>query len=145
MRDWWTPAATAEFKKRTDVLVKQFSSFEVLPGLMHNGAYTVGENTADLGGLSIAYAALQRELAGKPQAKVDGMTPDQRCFVAWSQMWMSKARPERMRLLVAIDPHSISALRATGPLVHLDAFYKAFGIRKGDPMWRDPKDRIRIW
>ena len=145
LRDWWTPKSTAEFKKRTDVLVKQFSAFEVLPGLMHNGALTVGENTADLGGLTLAYAALHRELGNKPQPKIDGMTTDQRCFVAWSQVWMSKARPERMRLLVAIDPHSISALRATGPLVHMAPFYKAFGIKKGDPMWRDPKDRVLIW
>jgi putative endopeptidase len=145
LRDWWTPAASAQFNARTDVLVKQFSATEVLPGLKHNGALTVGENTADLGGITLAYAALQRELAGKPQPKIDGMTSDQRCFVAWSQLWMSKARPERVRLLVATDGHSLSALRAAGPLVHLVPFYKAFGIRKGDPMWRAPKDRVQIW
>lgn len=145
LRDWWTPKATAEFKKRTDVLVEQYSSYTLLPGLQHNGLLTLSENTADLGGITLAQAALQRALAGKSQAKIDGLTANQRCFVAWAQMWAYKARPERVQLLASIDYHANSALRSFAPLLHLNAFFQAFGIRQGDPMWRDPKDRVSIW
>ena len=145
LRDWWTPQAAAEFKKRTDVLVGQYSQFEILPGLMHNGTLTLTENTADLGGITLAHAALQRYLATHPLPRIDGMSSDQRCFVAWAQMWAYKARPERLKFLVANDYHAISYIRATGPLVHLDAFHEAFGTREGDPMWRAPAQRVRIW
>ena len=145
LRDWWTPQATADFKKRTDVLVQQYSEFTLLPGLKHNGELTLTENTADLGGITLAHAALQRHLAGKPQPKIDGLSTDQRCFVAWAQMWAYKGRPERVRMLAAIDYHASSPLRGHAPLLHLDAFHKAFGTRPGDPMWRAPKDRVVIW
>jgi putative endopeptidase len=145
LRDWWTPVATAEFKKRTDVLVEQYSGYTILPGLQHNGLLTLTENTADLGGITLAHAALQRALTGQPQARVDGLSTDQRCFVAWAQMWAYKARPERLQLLVSTDYHANSTLRGFAPLVHLDAFHKAFGTRPGDPMWRAPAKRVRIW
>jgi len=145
LRDWWTPQANAEFKRRTDVLIKQYSQYEILPGLMHNGALTVTENTADLGGITLAHAALQRYLAKHPTPDVDGLTADQRCFVAWTQMWAYKGRSERLRYLVSVDVHAISSVRAIAPLLHLDAFHRAFGTRPGDPMWRDPKDRVVIW
>jgi putative endopeptidase len=145
LRDWWTPEATARFKERTDVLVQQYSEFTLLPGLKHNGALTLTENTADLGGITLAHAALQRALAGKPQPKKDGLTTDQRCFVAWSQLWAYKARPERTRLLATVDYHANSSLRGFAPLLHLDAFHIAFGTRQGDAMWRAPKERVRIW
>jgi putative endopeptidase len=145
LRDWWTPQANAEFKRRTDVLVDQYSQYEILPGLMHNGAMTVTENTADLGGITLAHAALQRYLAKNPMPDVDGLTADQRCFVAWTQTWAYKARPERLRYLVSVDVHAIASVRAIAPLLHLDAFHRAFGTQPGDPMWRDPKDRVVIW
>ncbi len=145
LRDWWTPQATAEFEKRTAVLVQQYSDFTLLPGLRHKGALTLTENTADLGGITLAYAALHRALAGKPQPKIDGLTTDQRCFVAWAQMWAYKARSERVRQLAATDYHASTPLRGYAPLLHLDAFHKAFGTQPGDPMWRAPKDRVVIW
>lgn len=145
LRDWWTPQATTRFTQRTEVLVKQYSRFEIQPGLMHNGRLTLTENTADLGGISLAHAALQRHLKKSPQPKIDGLTSDQRCFVAWSQMWAYKARKERLQFLVSTDYHAISSVRAVAPLMHLDAFHKAFKTRKGDPMWRAPQDRITIW
>lgn len=145
LRDWWTPQASAEFKKRTDVLVQHYSSFTLLPGLKHNGALTLTENTADLGGITLAHAALQRHLAGQPQPRVDGMSTDQCCFVAWAQMWAYKGRPERVRYLAAIDYHGNNTLRGFVPLLHLDAFHKAFGTRPGDPMWREPRQRVTIW
>lgn len=145
VRDWWTPQAAAEFKKRTDVLVAQFNQFELLPGLFQNGALTLTENTADLGGITLAHAALQRALKGKPQPKIDGLSTDQRCFVAWAQLWAYKARPERIRLLAASDFHALTSVRATGALLNLDAFHRAFQTRPGDAMWRKPADRVRIW
>jgi len=145
LRDWWTPQANAEFKRRTDVLIRQYSQYEILPGLMHNGALTVTENTADLGGITLAHAALTRYLAKNPMPDVDGLTADQRCFVAWTQMWAYKGRSERLRYLVSVDVHAIASVRAIAPLLHLDAFHRAFGIRPGDAMWREPKDRVVIW
>ena len=145
LRDWWTPPANTEFKRRTDVLVDQYSHYEILPGLMHNGAMTVTENTADLGGITLAHAALKRYLAKNPIPDVDGLTADQRCFVTWAQTWAYKGRSERLRFLVSVDVHAIASVRAVAPLLHLDAFHQAFGTRPGDPMWRDPKDRVVIW
>jgi predicted metalloendopeptidase len=145
LRNWWTPKADKEFKQRTDVLVDQYSQYEILPGLMHNGAMTVTENTADLGGITLAHAALKRYLAKNPTPEVDGLSADQRCFVAWSQMWAYKGRSERLRFLVSVDVHAVASVRAIAPLLHLDAFHQAFGTRPGDPMWRAPEKRVRIW
>jgi len=145
LRNWWTPKADKEFKQRTDVLIDQYSQYEILPGLMHNGAMTVTENTADLGGITLAHAALKRYLAKNPTPDVDGLTADQRCFIAWSQMWAYKARSERLRFLVSVDVHAIASVRAIAPLLHLDAFHAAFGTRPGDTMWRAPEKRVRIW
>ncbi|CAD5372919.1 M13 family peptidase [Rubrivivax sp. A210] len=145
LRNWWSADADRRFKQRTDVLVDQYNRYEILPGLMHNGAMTVTENTADLGGITLAHAALRRYLAKNPAPTVDGLSADQRCFVAWTQMWAFKARSERLRFLVSIDVHAIASVRAVAPLLHLDAFHEAFGIQPGDPMWRDPKQRVVIW
>ena len=145
LRDWWTPQASGEFKTRTDVLVDQYCHYEILPGLMHNGALTLTENTADLGGITLAHAALQRYLAKNPLPLIDGLDADQRCFVSWSLMWAYKARSERLRLLVSTDVHAISSIRAIAPLLHLNAFHKAFGTQEGNPMWRAPEKRVEIW
>lgn len=145
VRDWWTPKAKAEFKKLNDRLVAQFSQFELLPGLKVDGALKLGENTADLGGITLAHAALHRALKGKPQPRLDGLSTDQRCFVAWSQLWIYKAREELIRLRAATDYHANSVVRGYAPLMNLDAFHKAFGTRSGDAMWRKPADRVRIW
>lgn len=145
LRNWWTPEADRRFQQRTGVLVDQYNRYEILPGLMHNGAMTVTENTADLGGITLAHAALRRAQAKNSLPVVDGLNADQRCFVAWTQMWAFKARSERLRFLVSVDVHAIASVRAVAPLLHLDAFHEAFGIQPGDPMWRDPKDRVVIW
>ena len=145
LRNWWSGEADRRFKQRTDVLIDQYNRFEILPGLMHNGAMTVTENTADLGGITLAHAALRRYAARNPLPVVDGLSADQRCFVAWTQMWAFKARSERLRYLVSVDVHAISSVRAVAPLLHLDAFHEAFGTRPGDAMWRDPKQRVVIW
>ncbi len=145
VRNWWTPAASSEFKTRTQLLVDQFDGFKVLPDLAQSGSLTLTENTADLGGITLAHAALNRALNGKQLPKVDDLTTDQRCFVAWAQLWTYKARTERIRLLAATDYHALGFLRGFGPLRNLDAFHKAFGTKPGDPMWLEPAKRARIW
>jgi putative endopeptidase len=145
LRNWWSAEADLRFRQRTDVLIDQYNRFEILPGLMHNGAMTVTENTADLGGIALAHAALRRHAARHPVPVVDGLNADQRCFVAWTQMWAFKARSERLRYLVAVDVHAIASVRAVAPLLHLDAFHEAFGTRPGDAMWREPEKRVSIW
>jgi putative endopeptidase len=145
LRNWWSAEADRRFKQRTDVLIDQYNRYEILPGLMHNGALTVTENTADLGGITLAHAALRRFLARNAAPSVNGLNADQRCFVAWTQMWAFKARSERLRYLVSVDVHAIASVRAVAPLLHLDAFHEAFATRPGDPMWRDPAARVVIW
>lgn len=145
LRNWWSVGADQRFKDRTDVLIDQYSRYEILPGLMHNGAMTVTENTADLGGITLAHAALKRHLTKNPMPDQDGLSADQRCFVAWTQMWAFKARPERLRFLVSVDVHAIAWVRAVAPLLHLNAFHEAFKTQPGDPMWRAPEQRVTIW
>jgi len=110
-----------------------------------NGELTLGENIADLGGASLAYEALQRSLAGKEKKLIDGLTPEQRFFLSWAQVWRTNMRENALRQQLAVDPHSPGMIRAIGPLVNLQPFYDAFGIGEGDPMWRRPEDRAKIW
>ncbi len=111
-----------------------------------NGKLTLGENIADLGGLTIAYAALQKSMAGKPAPeKIDGFTPDQRFFLAWAQMWRANYRPEELRRRLILDVHSLSKYRTNGPVVNMPEFYKAFPVEAGEPMMRAEKDRAKIW
>lgn len=144
--DWWTPEDERRFRERAQVLIEQYSSYEALPGLPINGQLALGENIADLGGVSIAFEALQRSLRGKPALpKIDGFTPEQRFFLSWAQQWRTRYRDDAMRLQVARGPHSPGNFRAFAPLVNLAEFHQAFAIGEGDPMWRAPEKRARIW
>lgn len=145
LADWWTEDDAKNFFVRAQKLVDQYGSYEVLPGLKVNGALTLGENIADLGGTSIAYEALQRSLKGKERKLIDGLTPEQRFYVAWAQVWRTKFRDDALRRQVAAGPHSPGQVRAIGPLVNQQEFFDAFGIKEGDPMWRKPEDRAKIW
>jgi putative endopeptidase len=145
LAEWWTPEDAARFEARAKKMTEQFSSYEVLPGVKVNGELTLGENIADLGGVSLAYEALQRSLAGKERKLIDGFTPEQRFFLSWAQVWRTNMRENALRQQVAIDPHSPGNIRAIGPLVNVQPFYDAFGIKEGDPMWRKPEDRSKIW
>jgi putative endopeptidase len=146
LADWWTEADAAQFKARAQKLVDEFNHFEALPGLPVNGALTLSENIADLGGLAVAYDALQRSLAGQPPPpKIDGFTPEQRFFLAYGQLWRTKYRDDALRRQVMSNEHSPGQFRAFGPLVNLPEFYAAFGIKEGDPMWRAPELRAKIW
>lgn len=148
MQNWWTPVDDAAFDKLAGGLIEQANSYDFLPGLRNaSGAQQVGENMADLGGITLAHAALRKYLARHPEQDVpiDGLTQDQRCFLAWTQLWAWKGSDEVLRSQVARDPHPTNAYRATAPLRHLDAFYTAFGIKEGDPMWLPPEKRVRAW
>ena len=145
LRDWWTDADAKEFDKRAKMLVAQYSAMEPLPGLHVNGELTLGENIGDLGGLSIAYKAFKISLAGKPSPVIDGMTGEQRLFIGWAQIWRAKLRDEFLRQLILSNPHSPSEYRANIPLSNVTAWYETFDVNKGDKMYRDPKDRVRIW
>jgi putative endopeptidase len=143
LSDWWTASDIAGFQARADKLVKQYSAYEPLPGLTVNGALTVGENIADLGGLAVAYDAYKLSLRGKPSRVIDGYTGDQRFFLGFAQKWRSKQPETLLRAQLATNPHSPSALRAN-TVRNFDPWYKAFNVR-GGAMYLPPEQRIRIW
>ncbi|HEX8282194.1 MAG TPA: M13 family metallopeptidase [Pyrinomonadaceae bacterium] len=143
---WWTPEDLKKFNERTDCVVKQFDAFEVEPGLFHKGQLVVGESVADLGGLTVAYAAYLKSLEGKPRPKtVAGFTPEQRFFLGWAQVWAQNIRPENARVRVATDPHPLGRFRVNGPLSNMPQFAAAFQCKAGDRMVRPPDNRCQIW
>ena len=136
-KSWWTPEDRAKFDERASCVADQFSGYEVAPGLNMQGKLTLGENIADLGGLTMAYAAYQKSLEGKPRpANIDGFTPEQRFFLGYAQVWAAKARAEAERQQVLTDPHALPRFRVDGPLSNLPQFAQAFGCKTGDPMVR---------
>ncbi len=148
LRDWWTPKSAAEFKKRAQKVVDQYNAYEPLPGLHINGKLTQGENIADLGGLKLAYAALQKALDKNPQErdkKINGFTEDQRFFLSFATIWKSKQRDEDLKLRLNTDPHSPARYRVDGPLSNLPEFQKAFNIPDGAAMVRAADKRVNIW
>jgi len=147
LTDWWTPADAREFGRRAQQVVDEYNQFEPLPGLAVKGELTLGENLADLGGLSIAYEALQRRLQQNPERRrpIDGFTPEQRFFLSWAQVWRQNLREAETRRLAIIDPHAPGMFRVRGAVDNLDAFFEAFGVKPGRPMWRPKKARVAIW
>ncbi|MES2697057.1 MAG: M13 family metallopeptidase [Verrucomicrobiota bacterium] len=145
LADWWTKEDAVAFTGRAQKLVDQYNSYHALPGMAINGRLTLGENIADLGGVSIAYEALQRSLQGKERKVIDGFTPEQRFFISWAQTWRTKTREDRLKTLLQTDVHSPGEFRAFAPLVNLPEFFAAFNIKEGDPMWRAPELRAKIW
>lgn len=147
LNDWWQETDAKEFDKRAQMLVDQYGAYEPLPGRKVNGRLTLGENIADLGGTSIAFEALQRALARDPSKRknIDGFTPEQRFFLSLSQLWRSNFRDAELQRRLTVDPHSPGMYRAVGAHVNLDAFYEAWGIREGTPMFRPSGQRARIW
>ncbi|HEY0004607.1 MAG TPA: M13 family metallopeptidase [Pyrinomonadaceae bacterium] len=143
---WWTPEDFKNFQQRARCVIDQFDSFEVQSGLNHNGKLVVGESIADLGGVTIAYAALQKSMEGKPRPPaIDGFTPEQRFFLGYAQIWAENSRPEYERLQVATDPHPLGRFRVNGPLSNIPAFAAAYQCKAGDPMVRPASKRCRIW
>jgi predicted metalloendopeptidase len=146
LRDWWTPESAKAYTERSKGIVAQYSAYEPLPGLHVNGELTQGENIADIGGVKIAYTALQKAIAKKgPQPKIDGFTPEQRFFLGFAQIWRNNQRDEDLKLRLNTDPHSPGRFRTIGPLSNLDEFKKAFNIPDGSPMVRPADQRVNIW
>ncbi|HUD83012.1 MAG TPA: M13 family metallopeptidase [Candidatus Saccharimonadales bacterium] len=147
LNDWWTPADAAAFDGRAQKLVDQYDSYEALPGLHVNGKLTLGENIADLGGVGIAYEALEQDLAKNPEKRkqIEGFTPEQRFFISFAQIWRVNCREAETRRRITTDPHSPGQFRGVGPEANRQEFYDAFGIKEGAPMWRPPALRAIIW
>lgn len=145
MRNWWTPTDLTAFQAKTKALVDQYSAFDVFPDLKLNGAFTLGENIGDLGGLSIAIKAYKMSLNGKADEKMDGYTGIQRVFLGWGQVWLEKSRDEALRSQVANDPHSPAKFRINGVVRNVPEFYEAFDIKPTDRLYLAPDQRVKIW
>lgn len=144
-RNWWTDEDRARFDARTKALVAQYNEFCPLEGHCVNGQLPLGENIGDLGGLSMAYTAYQMSLNGQPAPVLEGLSGDQRFFLAWAQIWKSKYRDEAMINQVKVGPHSPPQFRINGPLRNLNEWYKAFNVQPDDALYVKPEDRVRIW
>ena len=158
MHKWWTNSDSAQFHNKLQVLIKQFNNYTI-DSMNVKGELTIGENTADFGGLTIAYQALENDLKEHPEGIVDGFTPEQRFFIAWAQAWRENIRPDYQRQLITTNPHSPTIFRANGPLSNMPEFYKAFSvsdnaqnpevkkfdIKPGDGMYRPDSLRASIW
>jgi putative endopeptidase len=145
LRDWWTSADEKNFSERSARLVAQYSSYEPLPGQHVDGKLTLGENIADLAGLTMALNAYHRSLHGRPAKVMGGLTGDQRFFLGFARVWRSKSRPEWMHTRLVGDPHSPEQFRTNGVVTNVDAFYDAFGLKAGDKLYKKPADRVHIW
>ena len=146
MRDWWAPGDGEEYERRVKVMIDQAEAFEV-HGVRLKGQLTCGENVADLGGLKLALRALNKHLASLPQPPplINGFTPHQRFFLAWSQCWRENVKKERALQLVTLDPHGPNELRCNQPLSNMEEFCAAFGVVEGDKMWKHVENRVDIW
>lgn len=147
MVDWWSEEDRRKFESLTSLLVKQFDALspESTPDLHVNGAFTLGENIGDLGGLGIAYKAYQLALNGEQSPVIDGLTGDQRFFLSYAHSWRNKNRPEEVRRRIAIDPHSPDEFRCNQIVRNVQEFYDAFNVTEKDALWLAPDERVRIW
>ena len=146
LQNWWTPADKENFEKVTVALAKQFDQYEPVKGIFVNGIFTNGENIADLGGVNIAYDALQMYLNdhGKIE-KISNFTQEQRFFISWATVWRTLSTDAYMTNQVKTDPHAPGYFRAFAPLTNVDSWYKAFDVKEGDKLYKKPEDRIKIW
>ncbi|MDN6279444.1 MAG: M13 family metallopeptidase [Psychroflexus sp.] len=146
LKNWWSDDDLEQFTERGKALADLYSSIEVLDGAYIDGDFTLGENIGDLGGVLGSFDGLQMHLEenGNP-GKIEGLTPEQRFFMSWATVWRTKSRDEALKTQVKTDPHSPGQYRAYVPLQNVDAFYDAFGIKKGDSLYIAPEKRVRIW
>ena len=145
MNNWWTAEDEAKFNEKTAVLVKQYDEVEILPGLHANGKLSLGENIADHGGVSIAYTALHNALGDEMPADIDGFNVDQRFFIGYAHLWAQNITDEEKARLTKLDVHSLAENRINVTLRNFQAFFDAFGIKEGEPMWRPESERVSIW
>ena len=146
LKNWWTPEDKKNFENATKALAKQYDQYEPVKGVFVNGTFTSGENIADLGGVNIAFDALQMYLKDKGNVdKISNFTQDQRFFISWGTVWRTLSTDKYLTNQVKTDPHSPGYFRSFGPLVNVDAWYKAFDVKEGDKLYKKPEDRIKIW
>lgn len=145
LTDWWTKEDAEKFKERAAKMVAEYNAFNPIDTLHVNGKLTLGENIADLGGCTISYHAYQNTLGGKKAPVIDGLSGDQRFFLGWAQVWASKSRPDEIRRRLKTDPHSPTEYRCNGITSNMTEFYKAFGVKEGDKMFRPADVRVKIW
>ena len=145
LKDWWTAEDAKRFEERAQVMVNFFDSIQVLPGLNANGSLTSGENIADHGGLQVSFQAFKNATKDAPLLVKDGFTPEQRFFLSYAGVWAGNIRDEQIRLQTKSDPHSLGRWRVNGALPQIGAWYDAFGIKEGDPMYLAPEKRVSIW
>ena len=144
LRNWWTPQDFARFQQAGDALAKQYDAYEPLPGLHVNGKLTLGENIADVAGLAASYDAYKASLNGKPAPVINGLTGDQRFFIAYAQSWATKMREETLRQRIATDGHSPGNFRAL-TVRNIDAWYPAFNVQSGQKLYLAPAKRVKVW
>lgn len=145
MHDWWTEADGQNFVARTDKYADFFSAINVLPDLKANGRLTLGENLADHGGLQVAFTAFKNATKNNPLPVIDGLTPEQRFFLAYAGVWAGNITEAEIRNRTKSDPHSLGRWRVNGALPHIDAWYEAFGIKEGDEMYIPKEKRLPLW
>ncbi len=145
LKAWWTDADRKKFEALGAALAAQYDTYEPIKGYHVNGKFTLGENIADLGGLTIAHAAYRLSLKDKPAKVIDGMTGDQRFFAGWAQVWRRNYREENLLTRLKTDPHSPSENRCNGVVINHPAFYEAYAVKPGDKLYRPPAERIKIW
>ena len=143
--NWWTDVDKKNYNERTKVLENYFGTVEAVPGKKINGKQTLGENIGDNGGLNIAFRALQNSMKKKPLGTIDGFTPEQRFFLSWARVWASNMRPEYVEYLITVDTHSPNEARVNAALPHIDAWYDAFKVKKGNKLFIPKKKRAHIW
>jgi putative endopeptidase len=145
MHDWWKATDAKNFTERTDKYADFFSAIKVLPDLNANGRLTLGENLADHGGLQVAFAAFRNATKNAPLPVIDGLTPEQRFFLAYAGVWGQNITEEEIRNRTKSDPHSLGEWRVNGALPHIDAWYEAFGVKQGDKMYLPKEKRLQLW
>jgi predicted metalloendopeptidase len=139
------PADAAAFSAKTKALAAQYATYSPLPGTHINGELTLGENIADLSGLTVAHRAYELSLGGRPAPVMDGFTGEQRFFLGFAQVWRGKTRDQELRAELLSDPHSPNQFRANGVVSNMPEYYQAFGVKQGDKLFRLPDQRVKIW
>jgi putative endopeptidase len=146
LKDWWTAEDAKKYTESSSLMEQQLNEFVAIDTIHLKGKLMLGEATADLGGLTIAYSAWQKSLQGKPaQEKIDGYTPEQRFFLGWAQVWRNNIRPQALKVRLNTDPHPPASFRVNGIFSDMPEFFKAFDVKAGDPMMRTADKRPKIW